>query len=102
MAVGSKSWVVVLETRDQRQCNEAGLVLTALEIEYELSRLDGRWVISVPAELASEASEELAAYAAEKHAAPVGAKRLVELSDGWSGVVAYVSVLLAIGTIFYI
>lgn len=97
--MGTQAWVVVLRTRDQRQSTEAGLVLTALEIEHELTRLDGRWHVSVPAELAPQASVELAEYAAESRAAPVGARPIAELSDGWGGVLAYVGVLLLVAAL---
>jgi len=97
--VSTEAWVVVLKTRDQRQCTEAGLVLTALEIEHELTRLDGRWLISVPAAFAPEASTELAEYAEESRAAPVGARPIAELSNGWGGVGVYVGVLVLIAVL---
>ena len=97
--MGTEAWVVVLRTRDQRQSNEAGLVLTALEIEHELTRLDGRWMISVPAELAPQASVELAEYAQESHAPPVGARPIRQLSTGWAGVLGYVLVLLTVAVL---
>ena len=99
MVVGREAWVVVLRARDQRQSTEAGLVLTALEIEHELTRLDGRWMISVPAELAPQASAELAEYAAESRAPPVGVRPIAELSTGWGGVVVYVVVLLVVAAL---
>ena len=99
MAVGTEAWVVVLRTPDQRQSNEAGLVLTALQIEYEITRLDGRWLVSVPAELAPQASMELAEYAEESSAPPQGARPLTELSTGWAGVVVYVGVLVSVAVL---
>lgn len=99
MAVGTEAWVVVLRTPDQRQSNEAGLVLTALQIEYEVTRLDGRWQISVPAELAPQAGMELAEYAEESRAPPQGARPLAELSTGWGGVVVYVGVLVSVAVL---
>ena len=93
----SQSWVVVFETRDGRRSNEAGLVLTALEIEYDLTRFDGRWVISVRSESAAQASTELAEYSDESRAPPVGARPMTQVGNGWGGVAAYVGVLLLIG-----
>lgn len=97
--MGTEAWVVVLKTQDQRQSIEAGLVLTALEIEHELTRLHGRWLISVPAELAPQASAELAEYAEESRAAPVGARPITELGNGWNGVFVYVGVLALVAVL---
>lgn len=94
--MGTETWVVVLRTPNRRQATEAGLVLTALDIEHEPARQEGRWLIRVPAEVAAQARAELAEYAEESRAPPVGARPLAELSTGWSGVLAYVGVLLAV------
>jgi rhomboid protease GluP len=90
-------WVVVLESRDLRQADEAGFVLRAIGIEHALHRLEGYWQVSVPAPRAVEASEQLAAYRAEASRAPRGPQfQLAELGSGWAGVAAYASVLLLV------
>lgn len=99
MSGSTESWVVVLETRDQRRSNEAGLVLMALSIEYEVTRLEGRWLLSVPARLAPEAAAELSAYAAEDRAAPVGARPLGEIGNGRTGVLVYAGILILVAVL---
>jgi membrane associated rhomboid family serine protease len=90
-------WVVVLESRDLRQADEAGFVLRAIGIEHALSRLEGYWQVSVPALRAVEATEQLAAYRDEASRAPRGRPvHLDELGSGWAGVAAYAGVLLLI------
>ena len=89
-------WVPVLRTRRWKRCREAGLVLTALAIEHEVERVDGRWVIAVPRESASRARAELREYDQEKHRPAVGILPLPEIGTGWRGVIAYVGVLLAV------
>ena len=91
-----EAWVVVVKTRDQRRSTEAGLVLTALQIEYEVARVDGSWMVSVPAEFAPQAGVELAEYAQENRTPPVGTRPMVQLSNGWSGVLIYVGVLVLV------
>ncbi len=93
---GSTPWVIVYETADQRRSAEATLVLSALEIEHRLTRLDGRWQLSVPVGQAAQAGTELAAYDSERLAPPVGPQPIGELSTGWSGVVAYGGLLLLV------
>jgi len=89
-------WVPVLRTRHWKQSSEAGLVLTALKIEHEVERIEGRWVIVVPAEVAARARAELSEYAEEIRQPPVGILPMPELSTGWRGVGVYVAVLLAV------
>ena len=96
MAASSSPWVVVYETADQRRSAEAKLVLSALQIEHELTRLGGRWQLSVPASQAAQAGTELAAYDRERSAPPVGPQPIGELSTGWSGVIVYGGLLLLI------
>ena len=99
MSAHTNTWVVVYETSDQRRSAEATLVLSALEIEYALTRPDGRWRLSVPASHAARAGAELAAYDNERLAPPVGPQPIVELSTGWSGVIAYGAILLLVATL---
>ena len=91
--------VPVLRTRDWARTSEAGLVLTALEIDHEVEHLDGCWVISVPAESASRARAELSEYARERLRPPVGRLPLPELSTGWRGMLTYIGVLLAVAVL---
>lgn len=93
----AEPWLVVLEGRSMQQADEASFVLRALEIRHELTRLDGRWQLSVPAASAARASEELLSYDAERESPPRhGRMALVEIDRGWSGVAAYVAVLLSV------
>ena len=96
MAANNQDWVAVLRTRDWEQSTEAGLVLAALEIEYEIDRIDGRWVINVPAASAPQARAELAEYAQESRQPPVGILPMPEMGNGWRGVFVYVGVLIAV------
>jgi len=96
MPVSSTTWVVVYETADQRHSAEAALVLTALEIEHSLTRLDGKWLLSVAAHHAPRAGTELAAYDNERLAPRVGPQTIPELSTGWSGVLAFGGLLLVV------
>tara|TARA_B100000029_G_C17607314_1_gene967895 strand:+ start:858 stop:1760 length:903 start_codon:yes stop_codon:yes gene_type:complete len=91
-----EAWVVVLRTGNQQQMSEVGLVLSALEIEYKSVRVQGFWEISVPKVSASKAMAEIAQYAEESRAAPVGIRPLKELGSGRSGVLAYVVVLILV------
>lgn len=91
--------VPVLRTRDWARTSEAGLVLTALEIDHEVEHVDGRWVITVPAESASRARAELSEYARERLRPPVGRLPLPELSTGWRGMLTYIGVLLAVAVL---
>ena len=99
MTANSDNWVPVLSTRDWSRTSEAGLVLTALEIDHDVERVDGRWVVSVPVESASRARAELSEYAQERFRPPVGKLPLPELSTGWRGVLIYVGVLLAVAVL---
>jgi len=94
MHSSSSTWIVVYETADPRRSSEAALVLTALEIDHDLTRFEGRWQLSVAAVHAARAGEELAAYDRERKAPPVGVRPIVELSTGWNGVFAYAALLL--------
>jgi membrane associated rhomboid family serine protease len=98
MSTSSRTWVVIHETADPRLSAEAALVLTALEIDHEVTRLDGRWQLSVAAAHAPRAGEELSAYDRERSAPRVGPQPIAELGTGWNGVVAY-GVLLVLVTI---
>jgi membrane associated rhomboid family serine protease len=92
----AEAWVVVLEARDSRQMDEAKFVLRAIGIDHSVSRLNDVWLLSVPANVAAKASEELAAYRAEQVAKPRhGPIELQELDSGWAGVAAYAAVLLS-------
>ena len=96
MYLNTEYWVPVLRTRDWKQSSEAGLVLTALKIEHEVERVEGRWVVTVPADSAARAHAELSEYAEESRRPPVGILPIPELGTGWRGVVAYVGALLAV------
>ena len=88
--------VVILRTLDRHRISEVGLILTALKIEHKSSQVKGYWEISVPVESAFQARAELAQYAKEARAAPVGQRPLKVHSFGYSGVIIYVIVLLLI------
>lgn len=94
MIADPSTWVVVYETANPSLSAEAALVLTALEIDHDLTRLDGRWQLSVAAANAVRAAEELAAYELERTAPRVGAQPIEELGTGWRGVIAYGAVLV--------
>ena len=96
MMKDTEYWVPVLKTRHWKRCSEAGLVLTALEIDHEIERLDGLWVVIVPTDSAPQARAELSEYAEESRLPPVGILPMPELGTGWRGVVAYIGVLLAV------
>ncbi len=97
MATESIVWVVVHESANRRRSSEAALVLTALEIEHNLTRFESRWQLSVSADEAARAGAELAAYDSECHAPPVGRKPIAELSHGWNGVATFAGLLLFVG-----
>ena len=88
--------VVILRTLDRSRLSEVGLILTALQIEHKSSQFKGYWEISVPVESAFQAKSELAQYAKEARAAPVGHRPLKERSSGYSGVIVYVIALILI------
>lgn len=93
--IGRTPWVVVLTAPQPRYVNEASFVLRALGIEHELTQLEGWWQLSVPAEHAIRASEELAAYRAEAASAPPPAVvEIDEIENGWLGVALYAAILL--------
>jgi rhomboid protease GluP len=69
-------------------------VLSALEIEHRLLRVDGRWQLTVAADHARRASIELAGYENERTLPPVGPRPIREISSGWNGVIVYTGVLL--------
>ncbi|MDD9996424.1 MAG: rhomboid family intramembrane serine protease [Rhodospirillaceae bacterium] len=96
MQENTENWVPLLRTRSWKRCREAGLVLTALQIEYEVERFDGRWVIIVPRDSVARARVELSEYDEEKRRPPVGILPLPEVSTGWRGVIAYIGVLLVV------
>jgi membrane associated rhomboid family serine protease len=90
-----RTWVVVLEGRSVKQAEEASFVLRALGIEHQLTQLESRWQLSVPAENAAQASEELESYRAESRLDPQhGPVRLAEVDRGWAGVAGYAAVVL--------
>ena len=96
MLENTENWVPLLRTRSWKRCREAGLVLTALQIDYEVERMEGRWVIIVPRESVSRARVELREYDEEKRRPPVGILPLREVSTGWRGVITYIGVLLMV------
>ena len=96
MMENTENWVPVLRTARWKRCREAGLVLTALQIDHEVERIEGRWIITVPRRSASRARVELSEYDREKRQPPVGILPMPELGTGWRGVIVYVGVLLAV------
>ncbi len=94
MSTDSTAWVVVYESVDRRRSAEAALVLSALDIEHSLTRVDNRWLLSVSAHEAARAGVELSAYDDERLTPSVGRKPIAELSNGWNGVAAYGGLLL--------
>ena len=96
MMENTENWAPVLRTRRWKRCREAGLVLTALQIDHEVERIEGRWIITVPRQSVSRARIELSEYDQEKRHPPVGILPMPELGTGWRGVIVYIGVLLAV------
>ena len=98
MMGNTENWVPLLRTRSWKRCREAGLVLTALQIDHEVERIEGRWIITVPGESVSRARAELSEYDEETRRPPVGILPMPELSTGWKGVIIYIGVLLMVAS----
>ena len=91
----AEPWVAIASAADERQAAELGLVLSARGIEHRRERGAAGWDIWVPAAGASVARAELAQYVAENRR-PIGQRRIEEVGEGLSGVLAYVAILVAV------
>jgi membrane associated rhomboid family serine protease len=91
----AEPWVAVASTADERHAAELGLVLTARGIEHRRELGVVGWDLWVPAASSAVARAELAQYVSENRRA-VGQRRIEEVGDGLSGVIAYVAILVAV------
>jgi membrane associated rhomboid family serine protease len=91
----AEPWLAVASTADERQAAELGLVLSARGIEHRRELGLVGWDVWVPAASASVARAEIAQYVAENRRA-IGPRRIEEVGDGAPGVLAYVTVLVAV------
>jgi membrane associated rhomboid family serine protease len=91
---------IVLESADYRDCDEAALVLTARNIAARVDHVDGKWRVYVARQQSAAARAELEQYDREARRARARPRpAVVEVSDGWSGVIVYVMLLLTVAVL---
>ena len=78
----------------QMACRESGLVLEAKGLPYDVSELDGAWVLLVSPEAAAGAREELARYAAERRIVRDEPPAVIPFGGAGLGAGIYAAVLL--------
>lgn len=94
MSFADPSETIVVSTADQRACAELALVLEARSIPARQERIDGRWILSVPADYAETARAELADYEREKRAERRVHAPPRRIGNGWPGAIVYVASLV--------
>jgi len=85
--------VAVYRSHSRQPCAEQALVLRAVGIKCRIQRDSGEHVLVVANEDAAQARSQLDAYAHENREAVDDDTVLARLSEGWSGVLVYASVL---------
>lgn len=87
-------WVVVHRGRHQKAARDAGLTLTAVDIDNAVRETESAWEVLVPAQHAQQASEEIASFQAEN---PVGVDKKIrpvpQVDSGVNGVLGYLVVI---------
>jgi rhomboid protease GluP len=78
----------------QSACREAGLVLEAKSVPYDLVELDGSWVLLVAPATAQIARGELIRYAAERSIVRESPATIIPFAGAGTGAAIYGSVLL--------
>ncbi len=87
-------WVIVHRGRHQKAAREAGLTLTALDIDNTVREFEGAWEVLVPAQYAHQASQEIASFRAENPAdAGKKIRPVPNVDSGVNGVLGYLVVI---------
>jgi membrane associated rhomboid family serine protease len=87
-------WTVIFESRSAQTCNDRALVLTSLNIPYEVLRDQRRCMLVVPAEFSEKAKYEIWQYDKENQPALRKKPRLVpEFQNAVPGVVVYIVIV---------
>ena len=88
------AWVIVHRGVERNSAQEAGLVLTAVDIDNEVRGNNGVWDVLVPVQHAVRAEQELLSYRSEN---PPGARRKLRpvpmVDSGINGVLGYLVVI---------
>lgn len=87
---------VVFDSRNRRACADRALVLTSLQIPYQIVDDTGSSVLLVPAKFSARATEELRLYDEENPPARPTQRRPVPHQNPIPGVVGYTIILCAI------
>jgi rhomboid protease GluP len=93
-------WSCVRRAPSRPPLDEAGLVLTAVAIDFRIEWDGHDWMLLVPAAAAQHAQAELDAYRVENQprAQPLR-PRIVPLDSGWAGVIGYLLVIWSLPTL---
>lgn len=87
---------VVFESRNRRACSDRALVLTSVQIPYEIVEDAGVCLLVVPAEVSARASEELWLYDEENPEVKIRHRPRPPQREAISGIVGYFIVLCLI------
>ena len=97
METGPPDYIVVLRSRERRECDDARLVLLSMEIPAESVFQGGWWLLCVSPSDAPAAAAELTAYQAENDGRPAPRPpRVPVLSGGVTGLSVYVLVMVLV------
>ncbi len=91
----AEQWVTVATRLTESRINELALVLTARGVPFQRQLAFGGWELWVPLAMAPAAATELTLYRHE-NLRQSGARPLEEIGGGRTGVLWYVTVLLAV------
>lgn len=91
-----ESWVIVGSSAEQRGCAELALVLDARGILSRQDRHGAEWLLSVRAEDAELATQELSAYRRENSRAAAALPPPAAVGTGGFGVVSFAAVLVIV------
>jgi rhomboid protease GluP len=90
-------WTIVFESRNRQACSDRALVLTSLNIPYEILSDDLRYMLVVPAGVSEKAKYEIWQYDKENRPVRPQTPRLVpEFQNAVPGVVIYILVILLV------
>ncbi len=89
-----EGWTIVYDSDNRQACSDRALVLTSLNIPYEILSDDIRCMLVVPDEVAEKAKYEIWQYDSENQPVPRPKPRLVpEFQNAVPGVVIYIVVV---------
>ena len=91
-------WVTLQSAPNRQPLSELGLVLTAVDIDNELVKVDGEWCLRVPEPLVLRAQQEIIQYGSE-NPPRLMPPAIRDVDSGWNGVFAYLLVIWGVAVL---